>query len=203
MTSSPSETVEETAAPAEESPSAALARRVAEAVGGEPAEAAGTAKVKVPSGSWVEAITTARDELGFVFLSWLSAVEWTNEVSVGDPPAEPVDERFEVLCALSDLSAGDLVVFSADLPPGSPRIDSIVGVFAGAEWHEREAAEMFGIDFAGHPNLVNLYLPDAFEGHPLRKSYRLLSREVKPWPGTVDVEGMPGSDEPSEENPEA
>jgi NADH-quinone oxidoreductase subunit C len=78
-----------------------------------------------------------------------------------------------------------------------------VGVYAGADWHEREAAEMFGIDFVGHPNLVKLYLPDAFEGHPLRKSFPLLSREVKPWPGTVDVEPMPGSDEPSTENPEA
>jgi NADH:ubiquinone oxidoreductase subunit C len=57
---------------------------------------------------------------------------------------------------------------------------------------------MFGIDFRGHPNLVKLYLPDAFEGHPLRKSYPLLSRELKPWPGAVDVEGMP-----SVQNPEA
>ena len=39
-----------------------------------------------------------------------------------------------------------------------------------------------------------MYLPDAFEGYPLRKSYPLLSREVKPWPGTVDVEGMPTTD---------
>jgi NADH-quinone oxidoreductase subunit C len=67
---------------------------------------------------------------------------------------------------------------------------------------------MFGIDFVGHPNLIKLYLPDGFEGHPLRKSFPLLTREVKPWPGTVDVEGMPGqagesSDEPTEENPEA
>jgi NADH:ubiquinone oxidoreductase subunit C len=70
---------------------------------------------------------------------------------------------------------------------------------------------MFGIDFRGHPDLENLYLPDAFIGNPLRKSYRLLSREVKPWPGKVDVEGMPGSDDdgdaasdgPSTTNPEA
>jgi NADH-quinone oxidoreductase subunit C len=68
---------------------------------------------------------------------------------------------------------------------------------------------MFGIDFSGHPNLSALYLPDAFEGNPLRKSFPLLSREVKPWPGKVDVEGMPEeqssepSDEPSTENPEA
>ena len=62
----------------------------------------------------------------------------------------------------------------------------------GANWHEREAHEMFGIDFVGHPNLIKLYLPDGFEGYPLQKSFPLLTREVKPWPGTVDVEGMPG-----------
>ena len=60
---------------------------------------------------------------------------------------------------------------------------------------------MFGIDFAGHPDLSHLYLLDSFIGNPLRKSYPLLSREVKPWPGTVDVEAMPEG--PSTENPEA
>ena len=54
---------------------------------------------------------------------------------------------------------------------------------------------MFGIDFPGHPDLVNMYLPGAFEGHPLRKGFPLLSRRVKPWPGIVDVEVMPGDDE--------
>jgi NADH-quinone oxidoreductase subunit C len=65
---------------------------------------------------------------------------------------------------------------------------------------------MFGIEFDGHPQLIKLYLPEGFLGHPLRKSFPLLSREVKPWPGKVDVEGMPGQedeDEPSTENPEA
>jgi NADH-quinone oxidoreductase subunit C len=200
VTSSPSDTAE---AASEPDPSGELAARVAEAVGGEVVEAVATAKVRVPTDGWIEALTTARDDLGFVFFSWLSAIDWSNEVAVGDPPAEPVEERIELLCAVSDLSQGDLVVLSTDLPRAKPSIPTAVGVYAGADWHEREAAEMFGIDFVGHPNLVKLYLPDAFEGHPLRKSFPLLSREVKPWPGTVDVEPMPGSDEPSTENPEA
>ena len=53
---------------------------------------------------------------------------------------------------------------------------------------------MYGIEFIGHPGLDHLYLPDAFEGHPLRKSFPLLAREVKPWPGRVDVEGMPSTE---------
>ena len=100
------------------------------------------------------------------------------------------------------------VTFSADLPSESPRVASLVDLYSGANWHEREAHEMFGIHFAGHPNLTHLYLPDGFAGNPLRKSFPLLSREVKPWPGDVDVEAMPeqgggASDEPSTENPEA
>ena len=71
-------------------------------------------------------------------------------------------------------------------------------MYAGANWHEREAAEMFGIDFVGHPNLRNLYLPGAFEGNPMRKDFALLSRRIKPWPGIVDVEPMPGEDEDGE-----
>ncbi len=53
---------------------------------------------------------------------------------------------------------------------------------------------MFGISFNGHPDLRNMYLPTEFEGHPLRKDFPLLARIVKPWPGIVDVEPMPGED---------
>jgi NADH-quinone oxidoreductase subunit C len=125
-----------------------------------------------------------------------------------------VEDRVELLATVADLDEGQRVTFSTDLAADAPSVASLIEVYAGANWHEREAHEMFGIDFVGHPNLIHLYLPDQFLGHPLRKSYPLLSREVKPWPGTVDVEAMPGSaeeaegdesqaDGPSEENPEA
>ena len=51
---------------------------------------------------------------------------------------------------------------------------------------------MYGFAFDGHPDLRHLYLPGEFEGYPLRKDFPLLAREVKPWPGIVDVEPMPG-----------
>lgn len=182
-----------------------LAEAVAGSVGGQVEMAFGTAKVKVDRASWVESVTKCRDDHDLVFFSWLSAVDWSNEVEVGDTLTEPVEERYELICALSDLSVGNIILLTTDLPKDDARIDSLVGVFRGANWHEREAHEMFGIEFLGHPLLTHLYLPDGFLGHPLRKSYPLLSREVKPWPGTVDVEGMPGQDddEPSTENPEA
>ena len=64
--------------------------------------------------------------------------------------------------------------------------------YDGANWHERETHEMFGINFDGHPDLRNMYLPMDFEGHPLRKDFPLLARMIKPWPGIVDVEPLPG-----------
>lgn len=157
-----------------------------------------TIKVTVSNESWGDAHLVARDQFDLVFFSWLSAIDWVNEVEAGESLKEEVEERIELLSTVGDLSQGKRVTFSTSLDGDSPSIGSLVEVYAGANWHEREAAEMFGIDFVGHPDLTNIYLPDRFIGNPLRKSYPLLSREVKPWPGTVDVEGMP-----STENPEA
>jgi NADH-quinone oxidoreductase subunit C len=77
-------------------------------------------------------------------------------------------------------------------------VASWVPVYRGADWHEREAWEMYGFTFDGHPGLRHLYLPGEFEGHPLRKDFPLLAREIKPWPGLVDVEAMPGEEASAE-----
>ncbi|MDQ1647706.1 MAG: hypothetical protein QOJ50_3890, partial [Cryptosporangiaceae bacterium] len=72
------------------------------------------------------------------------------------------------------------------VPNGDPRLPTITAVFPGADWHERETAEMFGIEFAGHPNPVKLLLPDQFDGHPLRKDFVLAARVAKTWPGAKE-----------------
>jgi NADH-quinone oxidoreductase subunit C len=178
---------------------AEFAERIASLVGSDTWSADfGNAKVQVTPASWVESVDKVRSEAGLEFFSFLSAIDWSNEVEVGDPLESRVSERFEVLVRLSSVENNDAVTLSTDVSKEDPRLASLVDVFGGANWHEREAAEMFGIEFEGHPNLTKLYLPDAFEGFPLRKSFPLLSREVKPWPGLVDVE-----DQPSTENPEA
>ena len=79
-----------------------------------------------------------------------------------------------------------------DVPDDTLSVETWSNVYAGANWHERETWEMFGITFAGHPQLTHMYLPSGFEGFPMRKDFPLLARIVKPWPGIVDVEGMPG-----------
>ena len=82
-----------------------------------------------------------------------------------------------------------------------PGIDTVIPVYPGANWHEREAWEMYGITFRGHPHLVHIYLPGAFEG-PHSRSARSRGRcspdrcPTSRGPGIVDVEPMPARASP-------
>ncbi|MGH9155727.1 MAG: NADH-quinone oxidoreductase subunit C [Acidimicrobiales bacterium] len=109
------------------------------------------------------------------------------------------DTRFQVLARLYSVTSKTGITLKADLDEADPRIESWVEVYKGADWHEREAWEMYGFGFDGHPGLRHMYLPGEFEGYPMRKDFPLLAREVKPWPGLVDVEAMPGEDEAATE----
>lgn len=110
------------------------------------------------------------------------------------------DTRFQVFARLYSTVRHIGVTLKADLDDENPHIQTWTGVYAGADWCERETYEMYGFVFDGHPNLIKLYLPGEFEGFPMRKDFPLLSREVKPWPGLVDVEPMPqAADAPAEE----
>ncbi|MDK1019129.1 MAG: NADH-quinone oxidoreductase subunit C [Actinomycetota bacterium] len=154
-----------------------------------------TARVFVAKDKWVATINEARKELPL--FSWLSAIDWSRETEVGEGVAEPdeLEERFEVMCRLSSVTDARAINFFATLSKDDPTIGSLTATIGGAEWHEREAHEMFGIMFEGNENLIPLYLPDDFIGNPLLKSFPLIAREVKPWPGDVDVEGLPSSDD--------
>ncbi len=101
------------------------------------------------------------------------------------------DTRFQVFARLYSTTRHMGVTFKADLDEADPRVETWSDVYRGADWHERETWEMYGFRFDGHRNLTKLYLPGEFEGFPLRKDFPLLAREVKPWPGLVDVEPMP------------
>jgi NADH-quinone oxidoreductase subunit C len=150
-----------------------------------------TLKINVDFTSWIDTHKILKKDFNLSFFNWLSAVDWDNEVKTGDAPKEPVTPSFEILSCLSQTNSNNLVISSTVISKENAEIESLVDVFAGANWHEREAYEMFGINFLNHPNLIKLYLPDDYEGNPLLKSFELISREVKPWPGDVDVEGMP------------
>jgi NADH-quinone oxidoreductase subunit C len=111
------------------------------------------------------------------------------------------ESRFQVLARLYNVVAHVGITLKADLPEEDPRIESWVPLFRGADWHEREAWEMYGFIFDGHPGLRHIYLPTEFEGHPLRKDFPLLARIVKPWPGLVDVEPIPGEGDSGDAEP--
>ncbi|MCU1504689.1 MAG: dehydrogenase (ubiquinone) 30 kda subunit, partial [Ilumatobacteraceae bacterium] len=134
---------------------------------------------------WVEAVTTARELLRCLYFERLR----------GD---DELAEGFEVVCNLCSVEQRHGLLIRTHVPLAEPTLDTLTDAFAGAGWHERETFEMFGIVFAGHNDLRNMYLPSDFEGYPLRKDFPLLSRIVKPWPGIVDVEPLPGEDEADE-----
>ena len=124
----------------------------------------------------------------------VAAEGWQTGVAGGDT-------GFQVFARLYSTTRHQGVILKADLDDDDPRVPTWSDVYPGADWTERETWEMYGFGFDGHPHLVKLYLPGEFEGFPLRKDFPLLSREVKPWPGLVDVEPMPEVPEPPAPEP--
>jgi NADH-quinone oxidoreductase subunit C len=100
------------------------------------------------------------------------------------------DRGFEVVSHLYSVSYRHNVRVKVQLPAEDPSCPTISDLFPTSDWHERETMEMFGIRFEGHPQPVKLLLSEPFEGQPLRKDFRLMSREAKPWPGLVEGEDL-------------
>ena len=140
---------------------------------GEASESFGMWTVQVPVAAWRAALYAARDSYGLRFFDWLSAVD-------------ELEEGYRVVAHVLNRETLTHLLISTRVPLADPTLDSVVEVYRGAAWHERETHEMFGIDFAGHPGLTPLLLPDGFEGHPLRKEFILASRVAKVWPGAKE-----------------
>ena len=137
-------------------------------------------------GELVSVVQTLRDADGIKceFFTFLSAVDRTEFGGAGGEKAGGL----EVLIHLYSPDHAIHVNIHVPVDLAAPSCPTITGVFLGALWHERETHEMFGIDFEGHPKLVNLYLPEDFVGNPLRRSFKLPSRAIKDWPGAKDPE---------------
>jgi NADH-quinone oxidoreductase subunit C len=138
-------------------------------------ESFGTPTVDVPSDAWMAAAAALRDEgrSALRFFDWLSAYD-------------AAERGLAVVTRLWSVELRHGIVLRAYLDRDRPGIASLTGVFAGADWHERETFEMFGVTFDGHPRLRPLLLPDGFEGNPLRKEFVLASRVAKAWPGAKE-----------------
>ena len=165
--------------------------------------------IRVSADQWRSTAETLKS-LGYTYFCFLSAIDWLpSPFGKGEEdPTEPAPERDSTIKQGYTGGSTRFQVFARVMQPfnslgvtvkvdvdESMAVDSWSSVYAGANWHERETHEMFGIGFNGHPDLRNMYLPTDFEGHPLRKDFPLLARIVKPWPGIVDVEPLPGDDE--------
>lgn len=95
-------------------------------------------------------------------------------------------KRFEVVYHLYSIKRCHAVRLKAEVPESSLEIDSVTAVWAGANWHERECYDMFGIIFKGHHDLRRILMPEDWEGNPLRKDYPVKGLE-KEWPGFIEV----------------
>jgi NADH-quinone oxidoreductase subunit C len=167
--------------------------------------------VRVATEAWALAAHALKAQ-GFEYFCFLSAIDWLpspygkseDDPNSDEEPAEIDSEirhgvtggenRYQLFARLTDINRHVSVTLKSDVPE-TMSMPTWIGIYSGANWHERETHEMFGIDFEGHNDLRNLYLPGEFEGFPLRKDFPLLSRLVKPWPGIVDVEPIPVDDE--------
>jgi NADH-quinone oxidoreductase subunit C len=86
-------------------------------------------------------------------------------------PEGVTPERFEVVVNLLSLSMRQRVRIRVQVPESDPSLDSVVDVYPGADSMEREAYDLMGIVFAGHPDMTRILMPEDWEGHPLRKDY--------------------------------
>lgn len=123
----------------------------------------GEATVLVPREKLVEILTFLRDDAS-------CAMNYLSDMTAAHHPNN--DKKFEVLFHTYSLEKGHFLRVKVQLDDGEA-CPTATGVWPGADWMEREAHDMFGVVFEGHPNPKVILLPDDFEGHPLRKEFPL------------------------------
>jgi NADH-quinone oxidoreductase subunit C len=131
---------------------------VQERLGITPAGEGNLLVVEIPPDRWLELGRFAKDSLGCLYMSFISAVDWK-------------EQGLEMVARVENLDANFATFMKAKLGAGEARCASLVSVWRGADWMERECYDMFGVRFEGHPDLRRILLPQDWEGHPLLKSY--------------------------------
>jgi NADH-quinone oxidoreductase subunit C len=163
-------------------------------------EAYGETTLVVDATRLVEACMRLRDAEGFNFLSDLSPTDylgWAEKGVAGyigtsegrdlNAPGsqgmahvpDPKPKRFSISYHLLELSDAPRRLRVQVWLDDGEEIDSVVGVWPTADWFEREAWDMYGIRFRGHPNLARILMDEDWEGHPLRKDYPLGGEPVR------------------------
>ena len=98
-----------------------------------------------------------KPELAFDYLADVTAIDW--------------QDRIEVVYHMTNLATNAKIVLRVDLDREKPEVDSVVPVWKGADWQEREVFDLMGVIFREHPDLRRILLPEDWEGYPLRKDY--------------------------------
>lgn len=140
-------------------------------------DAVGIEVLDVPADVWLT-VGSSLAEAGAV-LDWLCATHLVADRT--RLPGDPVTSELEVFAAY--VRAGERLHVRTVVVPGEA-LESLTGVFATADWYEREAAQMVGVEFAGGSREA-LLLPEGFEGFPLRRDFPLTARVSTPWPGAA------------------
>ena len=140
----------------------ALKARFGDAIG-EVTLYAGETTVYVDRASIREVCRALRMEMGFDYLSDMGTIDRFTE-----------EDRFEVFYNLLNLKARQRLRLKVRVDEEDAVVPSVMSIWRAADWHEREAWDMMGITFDGHPDLRRLYMPEDFEYHPARKEFPTL-----------------------------
>lgn len=129
------------------------------------AEVDGPRRVKAtaPREKVFEVCMYIRDNLSFEHCSVVTGVDYIDHMTV--------------VYLIANYWNGLMIDLDVDVPNDDPHIDTVSCIWEGANWHERETWELFGIVFDGHPKLERLLTPETYEFHPFRKSYKLRGQE--------------------------
>jgi NADH-quinone oxidoreductase subunit C len=125
-------------------------------------------RVIVPADRLIDVLKSLKEQFGFDLLCDLAGIDY-----LGYPDAA---DRYAVVYAVTNTRTGDRLFVKTHVNDPDPELPSVVGLWRGAEWMEREVYDLFGVRFAGHPDLRRILMPEGFTEHPLRKDYPLRGR---------------------------
>jgi len=144
---------------------AALGRRF---LGTQISQFRGQVRVVVPPENIRAALETLKSEMGFDLLVDVTAVDYLDYPGAKD--------RFGMVYSLTSTASNERIIVRCFVNDPNPEVPSVVDLWEGANWLEREVWDLFGIRFTGHPDLRRIVLPEEFTAHPLRKDYPLQGR---------------------------
>jgi len=146
----------------------------------------GQTSIEVKCERIVEVCKLLKEEFKFNYLSDLCGADMLNfedlsarkaylAIEHGNPPKSVSHEdRFLVIYQLTSLENKERLRLKVKVDGDNPVCPSVTSVFKAANWSEREAFDMYGIEFEGHPDLRRIYMPEEYEHHPLRKDFPLM-----------------------------